>query len=84
MKIEKTVSVEAITSDGETMLVGHDYIFNAYGNCLCGTYEGFAKKGALIFKSVISGTDVTFNVSPKAISEIYEAIVDSRQNIPFA
>lgn len=84
MKINKTVSVNAITTDGEKMLVDHTYVFNAYGNCLCGVYKGFAKKGALIFEGVISGTNVTFNVHPKAISDIYEAIIDSKQDIPFA
>lgn len=84
MKIEKNVSVSAVTTNGEKMVEGCTYVFNAYGNCLCGVYKGFAKKGALIFEGVISNTNVTFNVAPKAISEIYPAVIDSNDDVPFA
>lgn len=84
MKIEKQVSVSAMTTDGKKMFEGNTYVFTAYDKCLCGIYRGFAKKGALVFEGVIESTKVTFNVHPKAISSIYEIEpVKYNQDLPF-
>ena len=62
-----------LTTDGKVIHNGDYVVFNASGRCHAGHFAGISKKGALIFESVISGTNVTFHVMPKCIETIYKA-----------
>lgn len=73
MKIKKETTVIVLTTDGKVIHKGDCVVFNASGRCHVGHFSGISKKGALIFDSVISGTNVTFNVMPKCIETIYMA-----------
>ena len=73
MKIKRETTVIVLTTDGKVIHKGDCVVFNAYGRCHAGYFAGISKKGALIFESVISGTNVTFNVMPKCIETIYMA-----------
>lgn len=73
MKIKKETTVMVLTTDGKEINKGDCVVFNAYGRCHAGHFSGISNKGNLIFESVISGTNVTFNVMPKCIETIYMA-----------
>lgn len=73
MKIKKETTVMVLTTDGKEIHNGDCVVFNAYGRCHVGHFSGISNKGNLIFESVISGTNVTFNVMPKCIETIYMA-----------
>ena len=73
MKIKRETTVIVLTTDGKVIHKGDCVVFNASGRCNAGNFAGISKKGALIFESVISGTNVTFNVMPKCIETIYMA-----------
>ena len=73
MEIKRETTVIVLTTDGKVIHKGDCVVFNAYGRCHAGHFAGISKKGALIFDSVISGTDVTFHVMPKCIETIYKA-----------
>ena len=73
MEIKRETTVMVLTTDKKEIREGNYVIFNASGRCLSGRFAGISKKGALIFESVISGTNVTFNVMPKCIETIYMA-----------
>ena len=73
IKIETTVMVR--TTDKKEIHKGDYVVFNAYGRCHAGYFAGISKKGALIFDSVISETNVTFHVMPKCIETIYKASI---------
>ena len=75
MKIKKETVISVLTTSGEAINAGDTVVFNAYGKCYTGVYMGFTDRGALKFKGKISGTDVTWNVMPKSIKEIYKADV---------
>ena len=67
MKIKKETTVIVLTTNGKVIHNGDYVVFNASGRCHAGNFAGISKKGALIFESVISGTNVTFNVILKFI-----------------
>ena len=73
MEIKKETTVTVLTTDGKEINEGDYVVFNASGRCHAGYFAGISKKGALIFDSVISGTNVTFHVMPKCIETIYKA-----------
>ena len=73
MEIKRETTVTVLTTDGKEINEGDYVVFNASGRCNAGNFAGISKKGALIFDSVISGTDVTFHVMPKCIETIYMA-----------
>lgn len=73
MEIKRETTVMVLTTDGKEIREGNYVVFNASGRCLAGNFAGISKKGALIFESVISGTNVTFHVAPKCIEAIYMA-----------
>ena len=73
MEIKRETTVTVLTTDGKEINEGDYVVFNASGRCHAGHFVGISKKGALIFESVISGTNVTFNVMPKCIETIYMA-----------
>ena len=73
MKIKKETTVIVLTTDGKVINNGDYVVFNASGRCHAGHFAGISKKGALIFESVIFGTNVTFHVMPKCIETIYMA-----------
>ena len=73
MEIKRETTVTVLTTDGKEINEGDYVVFNASGRCNAGHFAGISKKGALIFESVISGTNVTFNVMPKCIETIYKA-----------
>ena len=75
MKIKKETTVTVLTTDGKEIHKGDYVVFNASGRCHAGNFAGISKKGALIFESVISGTNVTFHVMPKCIETIYKASI---------
>ena len=65
MEIKRETTVTVLTTDGKEINEGDYVVFNASGRCNAGHFAGISKKGALIFDSVIYGTDVTFHVMPK-------------------
>ena len=73
MEIKRETTVMVLTTDGKEINEGDYVVFNASGRCNAGHFAGISKKGALIFESVIYGTDVTFHVMPKCIETIYMA-----------
>ena len=73
MEIKRETTVTVLTTDGKEINEGDYVVFNASGRCNAGHFAGISKKGALIFDSVISGTNVTFHVMPKCIETIYMA-----------
>lgn len=73
MKIKRETTVIVLTTDGKVIHKGDYVVFNASGRCHAGNFAGISKKGALIFDSVISETNVTFHVMPKCIETIYMA-----------
>ena len=73
MKIKKETTVIVLTTDGKVIHNGDYVVFNASGRCHAGHFAGISKKGALIFESVIFGTNVTFHVMRKCIETIYMA-----------
>ena len=73
MEIKKETTVMVLTTDKKEIHNGDYVVFNASGRCHAGNFAGISKKGALIFDSVISGTNVTFHVMPKCIETIYKA-----------
>ena len=73
MEIKRETTVTVLTTDGKEINEGDYVVFNSSGRCHAGHFEGISKKGALIFDSVISGTNVTFHVMPKCIETIYMA-----------
>ena len=73
MKIKKETTVTVLTTDGKEINDGDYVVFNASGRCHAGHFAGISKKGALIFDSVIFGTNFTFHVMPKCIETIYMA-----------
>lgn len=73
MEIKRETTVMVLTTDGKEIHKGDYVVFNASGRCHAGYFAGISKKGALIFKSVIFDTDVTFHVMPKCIETIYKA-----------
>ena len=73
MEIKREPTVTVLTTDGKEIHKGDYVVFNASGRCHAGNFAGISKKGALIFESVIYGTDVTFHVMPKCIETIYMA-----------
>nr|DAV18939.1 MAG TPA: hypothetical protein [Bacteriophage sp.] len=75
MEIKRETTVMVLTTDGKEIHKGDDVVFNASGRCYAGYFGGISKKGALMFKSVIYGTDVTFHVMPKCIETIYKASI---------
>lgn len=75
MKIEKVTEINVYTTDGKLMEVGSIVTFESAGKNFCGIYKGISKKGALMFGSVINGTNVTFNILPSSIDEIFLASV---------
>lgn len=79
MKIKKETVISVLTTRGETINAGDTVIFNFDEKCCVGIYLGLLDRGALKFKGKISGTDVTWNVMPKSIKEIYKADVTVHQ-----
>lgn len=75
MEIKREITVMVLTTDKKEIRKGDYVVFNASGRCLAGHFAGISKKGALIFESVISETDVTFHVAPKCIETIYKASI---------
>ena len=73
MKIKKETTVIVLTTDGKVIHNGDYVVLNASGRCHAGNFAGISKKGALMFESVIAGTNVTFHVMPKFIETIYMA-----------
>ena len=73
MEIKRETTVIVLTTDGKVIHKGDCVVFNAYGRCHAGYFAGISNKGNLIFESVISGTNITFNVMPKCIETIYMA-----------
>ncbi len=75
MEIKRETTIMVLTTDGKEIHKGDYVVFNASGRCHAGHFAGISKKGALIFKSVIYGTNVTFHVMPKCIETIYKAAI---------
>ena len=75
MEIKRETTVMVLTTDKKEIHKGDYVVFNASGRCHAGNFAGISKKGALIFESVIFGTDVTFHVMPKCIETIYKASI---------
>lgn len=71
MEIVKETLTKVMTTDGREINVGDRVVFNADNKCFIGDYIGITKRGAVSFKGVIDSSDVTFNVMPKSIKEIY-------------
>ncbi len=82
MIIEKKTTISPMTTDGEVICPGDTVIFNADGRCHAGVYVEITKRGAMKFKGKIAGTDVTFNVMPNSIKEIYKADVKVNSFFP--
>lgn len=80
MQIKKETVISVLTTRGETIRVGDTVVFNAEGKCYTGVYMGLTDRGALKFKGKIAGTDVTWNVMPKSIKEIYKADVEVKND----
>lgn len=71
MEIEKKTVINIRTTDG-ILIKEHDIcLLQACGYSICGEFAGLTKYGALRFKSVVAGTDVTFNIRDKSIEKIY-------------
>ena len=75
MEIKRETTVTVLTTDKKEIHKGDYVVFNASGRCHAGNFSGISKKGALIFESVISGTNVTFHVVPRCIERIYKAAI---------
>ena len=75
MEIKRETTVMVLTTDKKEIHKGDYVVFNASGRCNAGHFAGISKKGALIFDSVISGTNVTFNVKKKKKETIYMASI---------
>lgn len=70
--IKRTV-VEVNTTDGKPVEIGTEVYLKACGYVMVGTYDGLAKRGAWKFKGIGKFADVTFNIMPKSIEEMYIA-----------
>ena len=79
--IKRTV-VEIKTTDGKRVDIGTKVYLKACGYVIIGTFDGIAKKGAWKFKGIGKFADVTFNIMPKSIEEMYIA-GENMFNIPF-
>ena len=75
MLIKKDMVITVMATDGSKINYGDTVVFNAEGKCYTGVYIGLTDRGALKFRGKIAGTDVTWNVMPKSIKEIYKADV---------
>lgn len=80
--IKRTV-VEIKTTDGKPVEIGTEVYLKACGYVIIGTFDGIAKKGAWKFKGVGKFTDVTFNIMPKSIEEMYLADSSMFAELPF-
>lgn len=83
METIKRQVVEVKTTDGKLLEVGTEVYLKACGYVIIGTFDGIAKKGAWKFKGVGKFTDVTFNIMPKSIEEMYLADSSLFSEIPF-
>lgn len=81
MEIKRETTVMVLTTDGKEIHKGDYVAFNASGRCLAGHFAGISKKGALIFESVISETNVTFHVMPKCIETIIRLQSNCQQKV---
>ena len=75
MELKKETTVSALTTDGRKIEPGDTVVFNFDNRCCTGVYLGLSDKSVLRFRGKIAGTDVTFNVMPRSIKEIYLAEV---------
>lgn len=73
MEIVKRQVIDVNTTDGKKLEVGTNVYLNALGYVILGTFKGISKKGALMFDGIGKFTDVTFNIMPKSIEEMYIA-----------
>ena len=75
MALVKETTISVMTTDGKKIERGDTVVFNLEDRCCTGVFMGIGKKGALMFRSKIVGTDVRFHVMPRSIKEIYLADV---------
>lgn len=80
--IKRTV-VEIKTTDDKPVEIGTEVYLKACGYVIIGTFNGIAKKGAWKFKGVGKFADVTFNIMPKSIEEMYIADSSLFFSMPF-
>ena len=80
--IKRTV-VEVNTTDGKSVWIGTEVYLKACGYVIIGTFDGIAKKGAWKFKGIGKFADVTFNIMPKSIEEMYIADSSMFAEFPF-
>lgn len=80
--IKRTV-VEVRTTDGKPVEVGTEVYLKACGYVIIGTFDGISKKGACKFKGIGMIADVTFNIMPKSIEEMYIADSSMFEHLPF-
>ena len=76
MQAEKKVIIEVKTTDRKIVDKCDTVYLVANGYTIAGTFNGISKKGAWIFKGIGKFEDVTFNIMPKSISEMYLAEVN--------
>lgn len=83
METIKRMVVEINTTDGKHVEPGTKVYLKACGHVIIGAFDGIAKKGAWKFKGVGKFTDVTFNIMPKSIEEMYLADSSLFAEMPF-
>lgn len=73
MKIEKEVKKYALAEDGRELKEGMLCEFTVGDRSLCGSYQGFTKKGALKFQNTVI-PEKTYNVMPASIGVLRIAV----------
>lgn len=79
MQLRKITTIEAVTTDGKTMVDGMSYIIVISDRSLCGIYRGITKKGALMFDVPVRSENIRFNIMPNSVKKIFEATIGVKQ-----